>query len=160
MNDHLYWFDKDIKKIYDIFNDQTKPELNIIDEYIVIKGSNKKYVRELIKNIFKRVIEDCKFNMTIFVKNIFKNVIERSNKVLCKKCNIIELYDKNKTGYCDVCYRQYLYESKTNRKVERPPYEQLKAEVRASSYVQVGKKYGVSDNAIRKWLKMYEKYES
>jgi hypothetical protein len=43
------------------------------------------------------------------------------------------------------------------RKVERPPYEQLVAEVQAMGYCTVGRKYGVSDNAIRKWLRMYER---
>jgi hypothetical protein len=41
------------------------------------------------------------------------------------------------------------------RRVERPPYEQLMAEIAASSYVAVGRKYGVSDNAIRKWIRQY-----
>jgi hypothetical protein len=43
------------------------------------------------------------------------------------------------------------------RKVERPPYEQLTAEVKAMGYCTVGRKYGVSDNAIRKWLRAYER---
>jgi hypothetical protein len=34
------------------------------------------------------------------------------------------------------------------RRVERPPYEQLIAELEASSFLAVGRKYGVSDNAI------------
>lgn len=43
------------------------------------------------------------------------------------------------------------------RKVERPPYEQLKAEIEATSYLAVGRRYGVSDNAIRKWVRAYER---
>jgi transposase-like protein len=43
------------------------------------------------------------------------------------------------------------------RRVERPPYGQLIAEVEATSYAAVGRKYGVSDNAIRKWLRQYER---
>ena len=43
------------------------------------------------------------------------------------------------------------------RKVERPPYEQLVREIEASSYVAVGRRYGVSDNAIRKWIRAYER---
>jgi hypothetical protein len=39
------------------------------------------------------------------------------------------------------------------RTVERPPYEQLAQ----SSSVAVGRKYGVSDNAISKWLRAYER---
>jgi hypothetical protein len=42
------------------------------------------------------------------------------------------------------------------RKVERPSYEQLTADLRAMSFVAVGRKYGVSDNAIRKWIRWYE----
>jgi hypothetical protein len=42
------------------------------------------------------------------------------------------------------------------RKVERPPYEQLVAEIQATSYLAVGRKYGVSDNAVRKWISRYE----
>jgi Helix-turn-helix domain len=42
-------------------------------------------------------------------------------------------------------------------RVERPPYDQLLAEIAATSYSAVGRKYGVSDNAIRKWVRAYER---
>lgn len=45
------------------------------------------------------------------------------------------------------------------RRVERPPYEQLMREIEASSYLAVGRRYGVSDNAIRKWVRAYEREE-
>jgi predicted nucleic acid-binding Zn ribbon protein len=47
--------------------------------------------------------------------------------------------------------------SKARRIVERPPYEELLAEIAASSHMAVGRKYGVSDNAIRKWVRQYER---
>jgi hypothetical protein len=43
------------------------------------------------------------------------------------------------------------------RRVERPAYEQLAAEVAATSWSAVGRKYGVSDNAVRKWVRAYER---
>lgn len=43
------------------------------------------------------------------------------------------------------------------RKVERPPFEQLLEEIEATSYLAVGRKYGVSDNAVRKWVRWYER---
>jgi hypothetical protein len=43
------------------------------------------------------------------------------------------------------------------RRVERPPYEQLVREITDASYLAVGRRYGVSDNAIRKWLRAYER---
>jgi hypothetical protein len=38
------------------------------------------------------------------------------------------------------------------RRVERPPFDQLIAEVKQLGFSAVGRKYGVSDNAIRKWV--------
>ena len=43
------------------------------------------------------------------------------------------------------------------RLVARPPYEQLLAELAGSNFLAVGRRYGVSDNAIRKWLRAYER---
>jgi hypothetical protein len=42
------------------------------------------------------------------------------------------------------------------RKVERPSYTQLMADVASMSFVAIGRKYGVSDNAVRKWIRWYE----
>jgi hypothetical protein len=42
------------------------------------------------------------------------------------------------------------------RKVTRPPYDQLLREIEALGYLGVARKYGVSDNAIRKWRRAYE----
>jgi hypothetical protein len=43
------------------------------------------------------------------------------------------------------------------RKVKRPNYDVLKKDVRTLGYVGTGNKYGVTDNAVRKWIKFYEK---
>lgn len=73
--------------------------------------------------------------------------IAKNKKIYnCSSCGI-QLKGKCKTGLCTACY------SKTQRKVERPPKEQLLKEIQQSSYVAVARKYGVTDNAIRKWLK-------
>ncbi len=41
-------------------------------------------------------------------------------------------------------------------KVERPSYEQLMADVASMSFVAIGRRYGVSDRAVRKWIRWYE----
>ena len=43
------------------------------------------------------------------------------------------------------------------RKCERPPYELLVQEIKELGYCAIGRKYGVSDNSIRKWKLDYEK---
>jgi hypothetical protein len=53
-------------------------------------------------------------------------------------------------------FRQYVPRPEL-RVVERPPCEQLLREIAASGYSAVGRKYGVSDNAIRKWVRAYQR---
>jgi hypothetical protein len=43
------------------------------------------------------------------------------------------------------------------RKVERPPHDQLLREIESMGFVAVGCKYRVSDNAVRKWVRFYER---
>jgi len=40
--------------------------------------------------------------------------------------------------------------------VPRPTYEQLKEDLADMSWLAVGRKYGVTDNAVRKWVRWYE----
>jgi hypothetical protein len=42
------------------------------------------------------------------------------------------------------------------RVVDRPPYQQLLTDVKQLGYLATGRRYGVSDNAIRKWIRAYE----
>lgn len=45
----------------------------------------------------------------------------------------------------------------SKRKSVRPPYEQLMEELAESSYTAIGRRYGVTDNAVRKWVRRYER---
>lgn len=78
-------------------------------------------------------------------------VIGKNNKNKNKKkkkkyfCNCgIEIHRNHKQ--CQSCC------SKNKRKVDRPPLEQLIKEIEELGYCGTGRKYGVSDNAIRKWV--------
>jgi hypothetical protein len=44
-----------------------------------------------------------------------------------------------------------------HRRVRRPPYTQLVREVHALGWEGVGRRYGVSGNAVRKWVRQYER---
>lgn len=41
------------------------------------------------------------------------------------------------------------------RKAERPTANVLKAEIETMSFLAIGRKYGVSDNSVRKWARAY-----
>lgn len=67
-------------------------------------------------------------------------------KKYCKLCGII-ISGQGKTSLCHACH------SISARKVDRPSKEQLLIDVNTLGYSKTGRKYGVSDNAIRKWIK-------
>jgi hypothetical protein len=90
-----------------------------------------------------------------------RNLPRRELEVECERCGKRYLRQRPEQRYCSrACGTRYARvpgARLATRKVERPPYEQLVREVAESSYVAVGRRYGVSDNAIRKWLRAYER---
>jgi len=92
-------------------------------------------------------------------------------RLLCPNCNSQTLTfsgrQRKKRYYCQECGAEKRWKHsklcnqcsiKTNslkrRKVKnRPSTEQLLKEIKETNYCAVGKKYGISDNAVRKWLK-------
>jgi hypothetical protein len=59
--------------------------------------------------------------------------------------------------YCGIRRKREGRSPPEQRKVKRPPYTHLLREIDALGYKGTGRRYGVSDNAIRKWLYWYEK---
>ena len=72
--------------------------------------------------------------------------IKKNRNVICPKCNKNEMYKSSKQ--CVECAK-----FNTRKIKDRPSKEQLQKDLEKSNFVQVGKKYGVSDNCIRKWLR-------
>lgn len=80
-------------------------------------------------------------------KNV-KEIIIKKPKT--KKCNCGNLISDNSKNCLDC-------KINNSKKVERPEYNILIKEIEELGYVGTGKKYGVSDNSIRKWIKSYKK---
>lgn len=89
-----------------------------------------------------------------------KNRLERPERQ-CLRCATTFRARYPQQRYCSrACGIRYERKGKPNpalRRVERPPYDELTREIAASGYSVVGRRYGVSDNAIRKWLRQYER---
>ena len=89
--------------------------------------------------------------------------IKEGKKHYCKSCG--KLLNNNST-YCLECGHKVqrvverptrrVVERPTRRVVERPTRQELKNLIRNQPFTQIGKKYNISDNAIRKWC-IYEK---
>ena len=75
----------------------------------------------------------------------------------------IEYNSSDLINHCEICNKQIAKSSRVcldcYRKIQRQniiPREQLKEDIRTLPFVQVGKKYGVSCNAIRRWCDLHE----
>jgi very-short-patch-repair endonuclease len=110
-------------------------------EYIL---NLKNYINNLIdiKPFFETVKKEKKERK----KRIEKKKKEISKKeYICKYCSNICTWKKDS---CEPCYRLQ------SRKVDRPSIDQLKEDIEKLGYTGTGRKYGVSDNSIRKWIKL------
>jgi hypothetical protein len=86
----------------------------------------------------------------------------KNTKKLCPICGD-PVKAQNKIYCSSLCYnkakRSFLDRKEASikqRKIERPSYIDLRKDVSELGFLGTGRKYSVSDNAIRKWLKWYE----
>ena len=89
-----------------------------------------------------------------------KNRLKREPRT-CLRCGE-EFWPKRRNHQycspaCGTRYERSRGPKPETRKVERPSYEELMEDVRTMSMLAVGRKYGVTDNAVRKWIRWYER---
>lgn len=130
-------------------SDSSHDDLSNVDRIIKPISEKKKIVRvkkekKPTRDIAKNEIEDLLGRMPL--QNVAK-ALGVSRVILWEKLKLFGIE-----------YAKFSYPKQILRRVERPPYEDLKKELASSNYSAMGRKYGVSDNAIRKWMKIYEKY--
>lgn len=84
--------------------------------------------------------------------------------VVCKSENKLNPHNKTCSEKCrrklisdNASKRQKGIARPSSRKTKRPSYKKLISEVKRDGYRATGRKYGVSDNAVRKWIQFYEK---
>jgi transposase-like protein len=78
---------------------------------------------------------------------------------VCPTCGVAFRRKRGDQRYCSIrCWHASpaFQAVERPRKVPRPSYVQLVGDLREMSWVAVGAKYGVSDNAVRKWMRRYE----
>ena len=61
------------------------------------------------------------------------------------------------SSYCGTRWDRRGVKRPGARKATRPPHHELLGEVKELGYCAAGRNYGVSDNAVRKWLREYER---
>lgn len=141
-------------------------------------GSSKNLYRRILNHFIK-----CtkKLEITYAIEkygpdNFIIEILEYTNKDLhIRESYYIDLHNTIQNGYnkvkpiksidilsCKICKKETTSKycspkckSKAKRKVNRPTKNKLINLLKNNTFIDVGKQYGVSDNAIRKWCKDY-----
>lgn len=105
-------------------------------------------IKKLVNNIISGKKDIYDFDYESYLKN----------KLDKKKSNLCECgsYKNKNSKKCRNCSK--IENAINRRKVKRPEKEILKKEVDENGYSATGRKYGVSDTSIRKWIKSYESF--
>ena len=123
-------------------NRKNKKQLEISEDDFVKALKNSTSIRQAL---FSLNLSDAGGNYIRANELIKKYNISfptEKKKYYCQKCRI-ELTSNSK--HCIIC------NNILQRKCERPSREELKKLIRIMPFTKIGEKYGVSDNAIRKW---------
>ena len=157
-------------------------EWNYIPAEEYLKGLRVIHATKLLKKLYKEGIKEKKCEIcgieewqgkpiTFQIHHIDGNHNNNSLnnlQVLCPNChsqteNYCGSANKKVKHFCKICGRELkgnpksgmcLYCSRIGRrKVDRPSKEVLQKEVNKIGYSATGRKYGVTDNTIRKWLR-------
>lgn len=126
--------------------DDEKNKLLIENGWMVLRFSDKE-IKTNIDNCVSILEEYLNKKVVPSIRNV--GLVEERKKYIKKERKIIN-------GLTD----EQIISCKKQRKVERPPYIILMNDVKEIGKEATGRKYGVSGNAIKKWIKYYEKYET
>lgn len=111
---------------------------------------------------WSRIVEELK-KCVLFCSNCHREIHSKKADDIELK-NLIRPWIVVKCPICkmefDTCNSEQIYcsikcLSFSNRKVVRPSKEELQQLLDNTSWTQIGKMFGVSDNAVRKWAKRY-----
>lgn len=161
------WHSKQVRKDHNLKQVQSRDKIKdkiirekyCYDHYIITDTGKKN--KSFVINEFNKFIEyvNEKYNYNITLNDYEVDMSDYKNHKVIKKQK-----EKNK---CIDCNKDINRNSKRcipcdkikQRKCERPSLKTLIEEVNQLGYVGTGKKYSVTDNAIRKWIINYKKEE-
>lgn len=156
LNDRLYSIDICIpnKKIgIEINGNQHYNNDKTLKKYYKERKYNIENNGWILYDIHYSKVYDVKF-LDKFINHIKNNFDLSENdfdfvSIEPNKCIDCKIEISKNSKRCRKC--SSVYNGKKRRKVKRPSIKKLKEEIMKYGYRGVGKKYGVSDNAIRKW---------
>ena len=145
------------------------------DNLILLCPNCHSYTENHSKNIYSNNVSDEKLVQALQESETIREALLKVKlsttganyarvRALIQKYKIVKFYQKERElNYCldcgvpidDGAVRCRECSSLRQRVSVRPSREELKKMIRTNSFIAIGKKYGVSDNAIRKWCDSY-----
>lgn len=117
--------------------------------YVIMKWSWERAYEELKKCIL--VCANCHAELHYQERELDGRVMKPTIQLNCKRCSkLFETRNPDQQFCGSMCMRYY------SRKVERPLKEELISLLEGNTWTALGRKFGVSDNAVRKWAKQYD----
>jgi very-short-patch-repair endonuclease len=122
--------------------DDKKDELLKEDGWFILRVSENE-VKTNINSVFDTII----------------SIINDRPKIQSMKLGMVKFPKKRQKKERESCglTKAEIERSIKQRRVTRPPYQELINLVKTNGYSKTGRMFGVSDNSIRKWIKSYEK---
>jgi very-short-patch-repair endonuclease len=122
--------------------DDKKDELLKEDGWFILRVSENE-VKTNINSVFDTII----------------SIINDRPKTQSMKLGVVKFPKKRQKKERESCglTKSEIERSINQRRVTRPPYQELIDLVKTNGYSKTGRMFRVSDNSIRKWIKSYEK---
>lgn len=121
------------------------PEWNGQPLVLTLDHINGDHTDNRIENL-RYVCPNCDRQLPTFARK--NNSYKEKPKRYCKECG--QELKSETSALCPRCAGRH------RRKADIPSREVLKEKIRNQSFLSIGKEYGVSDNAVRKWCKQYQ----
>lgn len=141
---------------YTIEKDKKRDKIAIENDWKVFRISCKEFYEDK-DSVFDKLKTFMESNEFISKYNQEK-ILKLYGKKYCKECSKV-ISKKSSTGLCHQCLvKSGWYQNKNHPKKvnNRPTKEELEEMIEEMSWVAIGRKYSVSDNAVRKWAKAYK----
>lgn len=184
---YIKLYDLDVSHFRNVYENRIRPKRKLCDILLLGTTYDTTHLKNRLydEGIKERVCELCGQNeiwygnkMSLILDHI--NGINNDNRlenlrIVCPNCDAtLPTFSGRNTSKCSIksnllkMENHYNYTKKgksdcnsiNQRKVTRPDYITLQNEIIELGYSGTGRKYGVSDNAIRKWVKYYKSQEN
>jgi very-short-patch-repair endonuclease len=139
-----------------IESDNKKNDLLTSSGWVVLRFSASKIQFEIDNciEIIKPFLGREDQRVGVYSYNRYKKTSSERQKKSIKKIKSNVEYETFQHSMTKKTYQYNL----AQRKVSRPDLNILLEDIKIYGYRGTGKKYGVSDSCIKKWIRMYEKY--